>query len=124
METTIEILLSNGDRAEAEGPEAAIVAARTMMDDAVATGSSSRFLTAGFYVGGTLIREKVGRAELPSLTALLGDYVLSAEAYLALCDRARAVGVPTSLDDPDSPATVTGLREAVEAAEAEAAVIS
>jgi hypothetical protein len=37
--------------------------------------------------------------------------------YQALCDRARRAGVPTSLDDPESPRTVEGLREAVEAAE-------
>lgn len=38
--------------------------------------------------------------------------------YQDLLDRARVVGVPTSLDDPASPATVYELRQAVEAAEA------
>jgi hypothetical protein len=34
-------------------------------------------------------------------------------AYYRLCDEARALGVPVSLDDPRSPKTVQGLREAV-----------
>lgn len=37
-----------------------------------------------------------------------------ARAYFRLCDEARALGVPTSLDDPRSPRTVAGLREAVD----------
>lgn len=36
--------------------------------------------------------------------------------YAALCDEARKLGVPTSLDDPRSPRTVEGLRAAVEVA--------
>jgi hypothetical protein len=39
-----------------------------------------------------------------------------ANAYQTLCDRARRVGVPTSLDDPASPRTVQGLRDAIAAA--------
>ena len=36
-----------------------------------------------------------------------------ARAYYALCARARALGVPVSLDDPRTPATVAALRSAV-----------
>ena len=36
-----------------------------------------------------------------------------AVAYYKLCDRARALGIPTSLDDPRSPRTVAALRRAV-----------
>lgn len=36
-----------------------------------------------------------------------------AKAYQRLCDAARDLGVPTSLDDPRSPRTVEGLRAAV-----------
>lgn len=42
--------------------------------------------------------------------------------YAALCDRARALGVPTSLDDPATPPTVSELAAAVAVAEAYAAV--
>ncbi len=38
-----------------------------------------------------------------------------AVAYYRLCDEARALGIPTSLDDPRSPNTVDALRQAVEA---------
>jgi hypothetical protein len=38
-------------------------------------------------------------------------------AYYRLCDRAAAFGIPTSLDDPASPATVDGLLDAVVLAE-------
>lgn len=34
-------------------------------------------------------------------------------AYYALCDEARALSIPTSLDDPRSPKTVDALRAAV-----------
>lgn len=34
--------------------------------------------------------------------------------YYALCDKARSLGIPTSLDDPNSPKTVDALRDAVE----------
>src|SRR3990172_5535382 len=34
-------------------------------------------------------------------------------AYYRLCDEARALGIPTSLDDPRSPRTVDELRGAV-----------
>jgi hypothetical protein len=63
----IEVLLSTGDRAEAEDPESAQVAARTMMDDAESAGAASRFLTASFYVDGKLVRDKVRRSELGSI---------------------------------------------------------
>jgi len=36
-----------------------------------------------------------------------------ARAYYALCDKAHALGVPTSLDDPRSPKTVAALEKAV-----------
>ena len=38
--------------------------------------------------------------------------------YYQLVDRARALGIPTSLDDPMSPKTVDGLRDAVALVEA------
>lgn len=34
-------------------------------------------------------------------------------AYYRLCTEARKLGIPTSLDDPRSPRTVAGLRDAV-----------
>jgi hypothetical protein len=34
-------------------------------------------------------------------------------AYYRLCDEARALGIPTSLDDPRSPKTVDALRVAI-----------
>jgi hypothetical protein len=40
-----------------------------------------------------------------------------AKDHYALCERARAVGIPTSLDDPRGPKTVAALRHAVEARE-------
>lgn len=36
-----------------------------------------------------------------------------ARAFYALCDEARRLGVPTSVDDPRSPHTVAGLAAAV-----------
>ena len=33
--------------------------------------------------------------------------------YYALCDKAQALGIPTSLDHPDTPRTVAALRKAV-----------
>jgi len=33
-----------------------------------------------------------------------------AVAYYALCDEARRLNIPTSLDDPDAPDTVEGLQ--------------
>ncbi len=35
-----------------------------------------------------------------------------------LCDQARALGVPTSLEDARSPRTITALREAIAKAQA------
>jgi hypothetical protein len=42
----------------------------------------------------------------------------AAQEYYALCDEARSLGIPTSLDDERSPRTVEGLRRAVEEARA------
>lgn len=39
----------------------------------------------------------------------------AAEEYHRLVDRARALGIPISLDDPDSPRTVDGLSDAIDA---------
>lgn len=39
--------------------------------------------------------------------------------YYRLCERAQAVGVPTSLDDPASPRTVAELEEATTSRERE-----
>jgi len=36
-----------------------------------------------------------------------------ARDYYRLCDEARSLGIPVSLDDPDSPKTVEQLREAI-----------
>jgi hypothetical protein len=114
METMIEIRLSNGDTAEAENPESAVVAARTLMNDATDNGAASRFLTADFYVDGQLIRERVRRADLSSLA----DSFITPEAYYALCDRARALGIDTVATQKtgSDPLAVTKLRKAVEAA--------
>lgn len=38
--------------------------------------------------------------------------IQEARDYYALCDEARAAGIPTSLDDPRTPPTVQALREA------------
>ena len=35
------------------------------------------------------------------------------EEHLRLCDEARQLGIPTSLEDPRSPKTVQGLRAAI-----------
>lgn len=40
-----------------------------------------------------------------------------AVAYYKLCDRASALGLPVSLDNPESPTTVRGLRRSVRRAE-------
>lgn len=45
-----------------------------------------------------------------------------ARAYYALCARAEAVGIPTSLDDPNTPATIAELHAQVAAAELSAAL--
>ena len=39
-----------------------------------------------------------------------------ASAYYALCEEACRLGIPTSLDDPRSPRTVEGLRQAIDRA--------
>lgn len=43
----------------------------------------------------------------------LGRQHDEARAYYALCDKARKLGIPTSLDDPRTPKTVAALEEAV-----------
>lgn len=60
----IEVLLSNGDSAEAETPEDAVYAARVMVRDVAAAGLTTTGLTASFYVDGRLVRERVRSAEL------------------------------------------------------------
>jgi hypothetical protein len=42
-----------------------------------------------------------------------GELRKQAAAYYQLVDRARELGVPTSLDDPRSPKTLAGLGRAV-----------
>lgn len=44
-----------------------------------------------------------------------GEQRREAEGYYRLCEQAEALGIPTSIDDPDSPKTVEELREAVAA---------
>lgn len=46
--------------------------------------------------------------------------IQEAREYYDLCDEARALGVPTDLEDPESPRTVAGLEAAVAAKKAEA----
>lgn len=48
MDGTIEIRVSNGDWAEADSPEGAVVAARTMLSDAEQLGGSLQLLTVSF----------------------------------------------------------------------------
>lgn len=56
----IEVILSNGDRATALSPEAAIVAAKTLIRDADETRPwGIRRETASFYVDGFLVRDGV-----------------------------------------------------------------
>lgn len=49
-----------------------------------------------------------------SQTARAATLRREAIAYYALCDEARMLGIPTSLDDPRSATTVEGLRAEVE----------
>ena len=44
------------------------------------------------------------------------ELIREAQAYYRLCAEAKALGIPVSLDHPDTPQTVQALREAVEAA--------
>lgn len=44
------------------------------------------------------------------------ELIREAQAYYRLCAEAEALGNPVSLDDPRSPKTIQGLRDAVEAA--------
>jgi len=44
-----------------------------------------------------------------------GQKRAEAQVYYRLCERAREVGIPTSLDDPDSPKTTAELAAAIEA---------
>lgn len=43
------------------------------------------------------------------------DRLREQREYAALCDKARQLGVPVSLDNPNSPKTVAGLKQAVAA---------
>jgi hypothetical protein len=55
----IEILLSNGDRAEADDPESAVRAARQLIDDnfdALPVQGRGRGLTVTFLVEGAFVR--------------------------------------------------------------------
>jgi hypothetical protein len=49
------------------------------------------------------------------MTSSYRTRILEARAYYALCDQARALGIPIDLDDPASPATVADLQAAVDA---------
>jgi len=51
----IEIILNTGDSAEADDPESAVLAARTLMQEAAEYGASA-LITASFYVDGKLVR--------------------------------------------------------------------
>jgi hypothetical protein len=62
----IDVLLSNGDRAEAPDPRSAIVAARELMHEAADAGAASVLLRASFYVDDSLVRCDVQLAELAS----------------------------------------------------------
>jgi hypothetical protein len=50
---------------------------------------------------------------MPKITPALTD---AARDYYRLCDEARALNIPVSLDDPRSPKTVQALRDAVASA--------
>lgn len=61
----IEVVLTNGDRAEAATAEGAVVAARTLMQDAADRSAyGGHGLTASFHVDGRLVREGVRREEI------------------------------------------------------------
>lgn len=60
----IEIQISSGDSAEAEDPEAAILAAQTLIREAQANGTYYSRPTASFFVAGRLVRERVSLADL------------------------------------------------------------
>lgn len=42
-----------------------------------------------------------------------GNLIREQREYAALCDTARKLGIPVSLDDPRSPKTVAALKQAV-----------
>lgn len=48
------------------------------------------------------------------MTTVTISHIREQREYAALCDKARALGIPTSLDDPRSPKTVAALRKAVD----------
>lgn len=62
----IDILISpTGDRAEADDPASALLAARTMIEDAkIGVQGESRKFSATFLVGGTAIRCNVPERDL------------------------------------------------------------
>jgi hypothetical protein len=53
-----------------------------------------------------------GETNLTATDPWTNEY-LKARAYRELCERAAALGIPTSLDDPASPRTVAALERAV-----------
>ncbi len=53
-------------------------------------------------------------------TGKAADWRAEAEEHDRLCREAERLGIPTSLDDPGSPKTVSGLREAVAASRCKA----
>lgn len=59
-----EIILSNGDTAEADSAEGAVLAAREMFDDLGRAGIETRQTTAAIYANGKLVREKIRRNDL------------------------------------------------------------
>lgn len=63
----IEVVLTNGDSAEADSPEAALVAARTILGEALENVSTiGPKITAAFYTDGFLVRQGVHLYELRS----------------------------------------------------------
>lgn len=60
----ITVLLGNGDSAEAESPEEAVVAARTIWDDAIRAGTQSQRMTVAFL-------DENGDALVPIVTSRL-----------------------------------------------------
>lgn len=51
------------------------------------------------------------------------EQIAEQKAYYALCDKARALGIPTSLDDPRTTRTVAGLEAVVAVAEARRVIV-
>jgi hypothetical protein len=60
----IEVVISNGDSAEAETPEEAVYAAQVLIREAQERGTYYSRPTASFFVDGRLVRERVSLADL------------------------------------------------------------